>query len=129
MVAYSFKKQFAEPILTRAKRHTIRAARKRHARPGEEIQLYTGMRTKHCRLLGRAKCIAVLQIRIDFDERRAEFSSGHAITTPDDTDSFARADGFADWRAMEAFWAKEHPGIRQFSGVMIQWGETLRVAS
>lgn len=128
MVAYSFKKRFAAPILARTKRHTIRAERKRHAREGEELQLYTSMRTKSCRLIGRATCVAVLEVRLDFDCRRVEFASGHAITTPEDTDNFARADGFADWPEMEAFWAAEHPGVLQFTGVMIQWGETLRPA-
>jgi len=35
MVAYSFRARFREPILVGAKRQTIRADRKRHARPGE----------------------------------------------------------------------------------------------
>ncbi|MEJ0016825.1 MAG: ASCH domain-containing protein [Acetobacteraceae bacterium] len=47
MVAYSFKRDFAAPILAGIKRQTIRADRRRHARPGEVLQLYTGMRTKH----------------------------------------------------------------------------------
>ncbi len=47
MVAYSFKKRFAPPILfglthgplaEGMKRQTIRNDRKRHARPAEEIQ-------------------------------------------------------------------------------------------
>ena len=27
---------------------------RRHARPGEQLQLFTGMRTRQCRLIGRA---------------------------------------------------------------------------
>ena len=59
---------------------TIRAARKRsyyqkpgahrpagHARVGEELQLYTGMRTKHCRLIARKTCVAVEPITLVFD--------------------------------------------------------------
>ena len=49
MVAYSFKSQFEEPIVAREKRQTVRGFRKRHARPGEPIQLYVGMRTRNCR--------------------------------------------------------------------------------
>lgn len=45
MVAYSFQKRFVEPIRSGRKRQTIRADRKRHARPGEVLQLYSGMRT------------------------------------------------------------------------------------
>lgn len=39
MVAYSFRKRFGPPILAGTKAQTIRADRKRHARPGEEVQL------------------------------------------------------------------------------------------
>lgn len=71
MVAYSFKKQFIRPILIGlgaplspdefavgmdefgnvsrpvGKRQTIRAlGKRRHARPGELVSLYFGMRTK-----------------------------------------------------------------------------------
>lgn len=126
MVAYSFKQRFVAPIRARTKRQTIRAERKRHARHGEELQLYSGMRTKACKLIGHAKCIGVMEVRLDFEERRIEYGSGTAITTPDDTDAFARADGFIDWSDMEKFWTAEHPGVRQFSGVLISWGETLR---
>lgn len=121
MVAYSFKKRFRPMIESKTKRHTLRDDRKRHARVGEELQLYVGMRTRSCELIGRATCTGVLNLSIDFDTRRVEFASGHAITTPDDTDAFAVADGFSDWRDMEKFWAAEHPGLKQWSGVMIQW--------
>ena len=49
MVAYSFKKLFVPAIEAGRKRHTIRAERKRHARPGEAVQLYYAMRTRQCR--------------------------------------------------------------------------------
>jgi len=63
MVAYSFKAQFREPILAGTKRQTIRADRKRHARLGEALQLYTGMRTRQCKLIGRATCNALGFVR------------------------------------------------------------------
>jgi hypothetical protein len=49
MVAYSFHRQFVDPIRQGVKTGTVRAARMRHANVGERIQLYTAMRTKHCR--------------------------------------------------------------------------------
>lgn len=125
MVAYSFKARFAEPIKARTKRQTIRAERKRHARIGETLQLYTGMRTRSCKLVGRAICLHVGGVRLDFTTRRVEFDTGTAITTPDDTDAFARADGFANWREMEAFWRENHPDVKVFSGVIIRWGDLL----
>lgn len=80
MVAYSFKRQFVAPIalglgiacpngfapaagVVRPKRHTMRSTgKRRHARPGEGLQLYWGMRTKSCLKIGDAKCIKVEQI-------------------------------------------------------------------
>lgn len=130
MVAYSFKSRFAPMILAGDKRHTLRNDRKRHARVGEELQLYTGMRTRSCKKLGTATCTALLRIRLDFEHRRVEFlESGQAITTPDDTDAFAVGDGFADWRDMQAFWAKEHPDLTAWEGVMIQWSHTFKAAT
>lgn len=126
MVAYSFKARFAPPILAGTKRQTIRAERKRHARPGEQLQLYTGMRTRSCKLIGRAPCLSVTSIRLDFQVRRVEsLDTGTAWTTAEETDAFAVSDGFADWNAMAAFWAAEHPGIDLFSGVMIRWAPLL----
>jgi hypothetical protein len=51
MVAYNFKKQFVLLVETGKKQQTIRSLRKRHIKPGEAMQLYTGMRTKACRKL------------------------------------------------------------------------------
>jgi hypothetical protein len=122
MVAYSFKARFAGPIVAGAKRQTIRAERKRHARPGEELQLYVGMRTRHCRLLGRAICYAAVNIRLDLDCGRIEsLDTGKAWTTPEEIDAFAQLDGFESWRDMHRFWAAEHPDVKLFSGVMIRW--------
>ena len=49
MVAYSFNSRFEVAIREGWKTQTIRAGRKRHARPGEMLQLFCGMRTAHCR--------------------------------------------------------------------------------
>lgn len=125
MVAYSFMKQFAPPIVEGTKRQTIRGERKRHARPGETIQLYTGMRTKYCRRIGVAICRLASPITIDFQEPRISYTLDACLITvwPGKLDEFARGDGFADWPAMCAFWAKYHPELPVFAGWMIRWGE------
>lgn len=128
MVAYSFKAHFAGPIRSGTKRQTLRNDRKRHARVGETIQLYTGMRTKHCKLIGTALCLDTRLIRLDLEDGRVEFASGNAITELPNLDAFAQVDGFTDWRALMAFWAKEHPGVPQWSGVRISWGETFKTS-
>jgi hypothetical protein len=57
MVAYSFQPMFELPIVLGTKRQTIRAAgKRRHARAGDTLQLYLGMRTPRCRLLATASC-------------------------------------------------------------------------
>lgn len=129
MVAYSFKQRFVAPILAGTKRQTVRGARKRHARPGEAVQIYTGMRTKHCRLIGRATCLDVLPITFMFSN--GEGSQDDLILCAGldhlgDLDAFARADGFANWAELCAFWRKNHPGVDEFHGVLIRWGDLER---
>lgn len=52
MPAYNFRKQFAPLVESGQKRQTIRTiGKRRHARAGEPLQLYTGQRTKACRKL------------------------------------------------------------------------------
>lgn len=124
MVAYSFQKQFVGPILDGTKRQTIRADRKRHARPGEELQLYTGMRTRHCKLIAKRRCIDVGTISLDLDAGRIVVKVGESILHghyPNELDGFARGDGFSSWDEMRAFWAKHHPGATQFQGIIITW--------
>lgn len=79
MVAYSFQKRFLPkvvaglepgPWLPGMKRHTMRQprlGRSRHARPGETVQLYTAMRTKHSRQVGRVRCVATVPMTVAFD--------------------------------------------------------------
>ena len=122
MVAYSFNRQFVEPIFAGTKSQTIRAERKRHARAGEQLQLYTGMRTKQCKLVGRAVCENVAPITIDVRDQWIYFPvTGVRYTKTRDLEFFARIDGFAGWAEMLAFWKKEHATAIIFSGVLIRW--------
>lgn len=125
MVAYSFQKRFEAPIRSNAKRHTIRverAGRSRHARPGERVQLYVGMRTKHCRLIATPICDRVWPIQIDLQGEIILGLDGE-ISKVRDFDAFAISDGFADWADMVAFWERHHPGVLVFSGVLIGWAQ------
>ena len=118
MVAYSFRPRFVEPIRTGFKRQTIRADRKRHACPGEELQLYTGMRTKHFRLIARATCESITPITLSFAFRGAILVDKQKWY---DLDNFAVLDGFLDWDDLCAFWREEHGVISEFTGVRITW--------
>ena len=60
MVAYSFQPGFAAEIIAGRKTQTIRNPRKRHAMPGEHLQLFTGMRTRYCKkIIPDPLCIGV----------------------------------------------------------------------
>lgn len=133
MVAYSFNKRFVEPIASGhpatgiVKRQTIRAPRKRHARPGELLQLYQGMRTKHCRkIIADQVCTAVRPVRLWIARGYVRFDDGgEAFGITAMLDDFARADGFLHWADLQAFWQTEHeqatdPEI-SFAGVVISW--------
>lgn len=125
MTAYSFKKRFAEPILAGIKAQTICADRKRHARPGEEIQLYTGMRTKQCKLIGRSTCFEVQPIQLVLYGRGAvvvnEGNGNHTHYIDSALNEFARDDGFKDWDEMKGFWHDEHDAADEFTGMLIRW--------
>jgi hypothetical protein len=134
MVAYSFQRRFAEPILDGRKGGTIRAARKwrygpgpsaeigGHAYPGRELQLYTGMRTKQCRLIARKTCVAVEPITLNF----VSFGVGYIICgarclrRQTELDAFAAFDGFQSFTEMAEFWAETHAADK-FHGWHIRW--------
>ena len=124
MVAYSFQRRFVEPILAGTKRQTIRADRRRHARPGEALQLYVGMRTRQCRkIIPDPVCTFIMPISLTFGCSvgvEGAISPGFGLPASD-LDAFAVRDGFESWPDLKAFWAEHHPGVERFEGVLIRW--------
>lgn len=120
MVAYSFKARFADAVADGRKTQTIRAPRKRHARPGETLQLYTGMRTKQCRKLREVVCDSVRAIDLDFSANTITIEGIGVLSNPAALDHIATKDGFANWAEMKTFW----PDATHFSGVLILWDQT-----
>ncbi|MEH3091997.1 MAG: ASCH domain-containing protein [Agrobacterium cavarae] len=142
MVAYGFKSFFAGQIENGHKRQTVRSERGRHARPGERIQLYVGLRTKHCRkIVADPLCTEVRSIEIGISSLVDEIIVSIAIDgvrlRRDDVEAFARADGFAPEylgnsfpaklygrtarETMGRFWIDAHPDLSTFTGVLISW--------
>jgi hypothetical protein len=126
MVAYSFQKQFVPAIISGRKKQTIRAiGKRRHAQDGDMLQLYEGMRTKHCaKIIEDQKCIYALPISIFVDETIIS-----AVAVGDYRDiaenreymeEFARLDGFVNLEQMSLFWLQHH-GVGMFNGVLIEW--------
>lgn len=131
MVALSFKAQFAAPIIAGTKRQTVRAGRKRNPRAGERLQLYCGMRTKHCRKiipdpLCTETCIVVITVDPAHQELIAAIEIDGDLLTERGIERFAVADGFAAQpgasarRAMGNFWIRHH-GPGEFLGLLIRW--------
>lgn len=123
MVAYSFQKRFAGLVETGVKTQTIRGHRKRHARPGEPIQLYAGMRTKACRKLVDPDpvCTSVANLTIWVPTR---FELAHVVMAGRReyvTAKFAGADGFDSAEDFTRWWFDTH-GPGEFHGVLIRWG-------
>lgn len=120
MVAYSFEPRFAPLIRDGVKRQTVRAHRTRHVRPGEYLQLFTGLRTAHARkIVEDPVCTEVLPIRIGFAGARIariEVAGMPVLSL----DGFAAADGFESLADMTAFWLERH-GAKEFEGVVIEW--------
>jgi len=124
MVAYSFKERFCDDIAAGRKCQTIRGHRKRHARVGEPIQLYFGMRTRLCRKLIDPDpiCTRVVPVKIGIGKYFGELATVSLDGAPfrHVDDHFARADGFATWQEFVDFWRDAH-GPGNFSGVLIEW--------
>lgn len=130
MVAFSFKAQFAGPIVAGTKCHTIRA-RKRPPRVGDRLQLYVGMRTKHCRkIIPDPLCaevrLVVIRIEADHPEIIADVDFGDYKLRDHEIERFAVADGFVASEgctarhAMGNFWMRHH-GPGEFIGHVIRW--------
>jgi len=115
MVAYSFQGRFAAAVESGAKHQTIRAnGKRRHAKPGDKLQLYTGMRTKACHKLRDAVCHDACPITLDRD-RVTTFHPQEFL----DPEMIAKLDGFSSWVEMRDWFEKMH-GL-PFSGTMIRW--------
>lgn len=114
MVAINFQAQFADAVATGEKMQTIR--RTARCKPGDDLQLYTGQRTKECRKLRDATCIDVTYVGLT--ERGV--SLGTVDRFPRDVDEFARLDGFFDYADMWK-WFSEHYKTNSFTGYVIRW--------
>lgn len=91
MGLYNFQKRFAPYVEEGSKRHTIRARRKHEDKPGATMHLFTGLRQKGARLLGRFPCVRVESILITADHR--VFVEGVELSA-DEKDLLAWRDGF-----------------------------------
>lgn len=132
MVAYSFQPQFERPIVERIKPQTLRGRRDRHARPGERIQHYLGLRTRSCRRIATATCDRLQAIALDFGAgvpillqtvehpAKGVFDPVGDAQRVEAVDAFAISDGFESWEAMARFWRDTHR-VTAWQGYLIGW--------
>lgn len=113
MVAFNFQPQFVPPIITGLKTQTIRKSAR--CDTGDTLQLYTGQRTKNCRLIGTATCAICEPITIAEDY----LATGYFRLPLGDADHIARIDGFSSLSAMRA-WFRERYGL-PFDGYRVMW--------
>lgn len=133
MVAYSFHEQFADAIRGGTKRQTVRVYRRRNPRPGEKLQLYTGLRRRTCRKLIEKDpiCQRVDEIEIEISPAISAKVASIVINgiplSQKEIGDFARADGFKNgplgWSAVHAMGSffKKYHGFGTFRGVVIHW--------
>jgi len=122
MVAYSFKPQFVSALQAGDKAQTIRAkGKRRHAQVGDLVQIYTGMRTKHCRLLFQSPCIEASEITMKWligsQTKQFVVKVNGVALTPEQRHDLAIADGFANVDEFIEFFSPVSP----FEGVLIKW--------
>lgn len=129
MVAFTFKPRFVIPIELGDKRQTIRGRRKRNARAGDTLQLFTGPRMRP-RKIGEARCIGAGPISIDLDAQRITYTLEATaddaertvnVTAPGGLDNFAQRDGFRDWDDMRTWWRETYPDVAVFDGWLTLW--------
>jgi hypothetical protein len=114
-VAINFQSKFVELIRSGAKTQTIR--RSARAETGDTLQLYTGQRTKNCRLIGTATCNHCEAITIADDH----ISTGYHQLSDDDAAHIAKLDGFESVLAMKD-WFRDRYGL-PFRGHRIMWSD------
>ena len=127
MPAYNFQSRFAPPILSGAK---FTAIRRNPAKVGSTAYLFTGMRTKACKLLGYSEIVRCDHITIGRkDNGMANIKLGSRQLSVIAANDIARRDGFDTAEDMvEWFEATYKLPINRtgcahdvFDGFLIEW--------
>lgn len=117
MVAYNFQARFVAAVEAGEKVLTIRTiGRRRHARVGERLQLYTGQRTRACRKLVDPDPVVTSVQPITFHGGGRVWAG--AWLTAAGLDALARLDGFD---TVQAFLAFHEPAKGSRLAVIVQW--------
>jgi hypothetical protein len=106
-----FKKQFAPKILDGSKKFTIRNPRKVEPKIGDQLHMYTGLRTKSCEKISSEHTLKGIQL-VDLmiqkqvngtDYLIVVFIDGRPLDSIE-TQDFVRCDGFNDEEDFIHYW-------------------------
>lgn len=114
MVAFNFSPEFAEAVASGEKCQTVRKTAR--AKKGTILQLYTGQRTKKCRLLREAECLYVDYVHIS----PFGLTVGDTERHEGNAEAFAHRDGFQSYAAMVDWFTKKY-GQTHFVGYVHRW--------
>lgn len=127
MVAFNFMERFASQIEAGDKMQTIRARGKRRPpKVGENLQLYTGLRTTAVRKLRWTDPVCTSVEDISISARTGVVSmirdNRWQHLDADEIEALAKADGFACADDFFEFFLTQHG--KTFSGYLIKWGSS-----
>lgn len=124
MVGFNFQPEFIRDIKSGKKHGTIR--RTRRCEPGDKMHLYTGMRTKDCKLIAVKKCVSVQRIIIEprgltFEKPELDGKfAGLIYLDGASSNAHAVADGFTSYMKMyEWFLGRYKTDV--FHGFLHRW--------
>lgn len=120
----NFQKQFVEYIECGTKKSTARKPTQKRLtiKAGDTLRLYSGLRTKQCRLIKECVCTAATKVIIHrglgaiLGEYEYTYWSGLEI------ESLAKKEGFENASKMREWFETQHK-ISQtpFEGILIEW--------
>jgi hypothetical protein len=119
MTAIDFKPCFYEKIRQGLKKQTIRKLRKNPIKTDGKLSLFTGLRTKQCKLIARSTVKSIHNITINANG--VVFIDDIEVVG-DDLHELALADGFETDRPFQQFinFFRDHYEL-PFTGVLIKW--------
>jgi hypothetical protein len=106
MVAFNFKKEFVPKILAGEKFSTIRS--KQRCNVGDNMQLYTGQRTKACQKIGETVCTGIAMV--EFLEPPDDFWIAFPLSDNvfEDGVQLYQMEGFANDEDMKGFFRTQY---------------------
>lgn len=120
----NFKKEFAGLVERGYKKQTIRGPRKDGKRPapGDQVRLYTGLRTSGARWLRDGTVVRCRAVRIDLSGTGQIVVEGERLTQ-EQRFEFAKADGFVTWESMRNWFCDQYgaDSFPEWEGFCVEW--------